>query len=155
MQRRKKGSGGISRRPNGSWMGQASLRSNGVRRRVTVYAPTEAAAEAKLREALPHLAENTGVYADRRSSVMAEARRLGQHTAGEWYAKVRAYDNRCHYCGVRVLRGLTKDHLTPVSRGGSDGIDNIVPCCKPCNSFKWDMTEAEFALLRPVVGRRA
>ena len=62
---------------------------------------------------------------------------------------------RCYYCfkplsllagsdGDDRAEGAQKDHLTPVSRGGSDTIDNIVPACFLCNRKKGDMTEPEF-----------
>lgn len=38
----------------------------------------------------------------------------------------------------------TTDHATPLSRGGSDSIDNVVAACWDCNKAKRQMTEAEF-----------
>lgn len=52
------------------------------------------------------------------------------------------FDFRCGFCLVdlrtlpRVLR--TWDHLLPISRGGTNTAENVVPCCKPCNSRKKD-----------------
>ena len=58
---------------------------------------------------------------------------------------------RCWYCyrPLSLLPGeeieiATKDHLVPVSRGGTDRIDNIAPACFRCNRAKAAMTEAEF-----------
>ena len=58
----------------------------------------------------------------------------GSHTLAEWRAKVLEYEGRCAYCGES--RPLTRDHILPLSRGGSDFISNVVPACKPCNSRK-------------------
>jgi 5-methylcytosine-specific restriction endonuclease McrA len=49
----------------------------------------------------------------------------------------------CAYC-FRSDRRLTVDHLTPLSRGGSHTIDNLVPACRPCNSSKGTRTLSEF-----------
>lgn len=45
-------------------------------------------------------------------------------------------DFRCRACGVR--RFLTIDHVVPLSRGGTNDIDNLQTLCKPCNSSKKD-----------------
>ncbi|QZT61298.1 HNH endonuclease [Mycolicibacterium austroafricanum] len=42
------------------------------------------------------------------------------------------------------LKPLTKDHMVPLSRGGSDSIDNIVGACVECNTRKHMMTAEEF-----------
>ena len=45
--------------------------------------------------------------------------------------------NLCLYCGKHLPDGeLTRDHVVPVSRGGSDVWDNVVAACKRCNHFK-------------------
>ena len=59
----------------------------------------------------------------------------GSHTAQQWLEKRRAYDRRCAYCSQQVKRP-TKDHVIPLSRGGTNDIDNIVPACKYCNARK-------------------
>lgn len=56
------------------------------------------------------------------------------HTAAEWAAKQTEDGGLCAYC--RTASGTTKDHVVPVSLGGSDAIGNIVPACGPCNSSK-------------------
>jgi 5-methylcytosine-specific restriction endonuclease McrA len=40
----------------------------------------------------------------------------------------------CFYCQVNQANSV--DHVIPVSRGGSHGIGNLVPCCRSCNSSK-------------------
>ncbi|HET9122185.1 MAG TPA: HNH endonuclease [Acidiferrobacteraceae bacterium] len=56
----------------------------------------------------------------------------------------------CLYCGVRFpARDLSRDHVTPVSRGGADGWSNVVTACKRCNNHKAGRTpeQAHMALL--------
>jgi 5-methylcytosine-specific restriction endonuclease McrA len=63
-------------------------------------------------------------------------------TAGEWLALVASYAGRCAYCGAAAA--LHADHRLPLSRGGANTIDNILPACARCNLRKHSMTESEF-----------
>ena len=63
-------------------------------------------------------------------------------SAAEWMALVAEHAGRCAYCGASGL--LHADHRIPVSRGGTNTIENIVPACARCNLRKHVMTEAEF-----------
>ena len=43
----------------------------------------------------------------------------------------------CMYCETSIpLRSMTRDHVIPKSKGGSNGWDNIVSACGRCNSAK-------------------
>jgi 5-methylcytosine-specific restriction endonuclease McrA len=76
---------------------------------------------------------------------------MNSHTQRQWQAKFFRCGMRCHYCyknlsllPSEICELATKDHLTPLCRGGADTIDNIVPACFACNRKKAEMTEAEF-----------
>lgn len=85
---------------------------------------------------------------------MRAARAIATHTEREWGDLVRAHGRRCAYCDRPLgLLEVHKDHVIPVSRGGSDGIDNIVPACKPCNSEKHRMTADEYREYLSMLGR--
>ncbi|MFQ5954975.1 MAG: HNH endonuclease [Kiloniellales bacterium] len=44
---------------------------------------------------------------------------------------------KCVYCGKQLTRyTATLNHVTPVSAGGDNGYDNLVPACFACNSMK-------------------
>ena len=60
-----------------------------------------------------------------------------EHTTSEWEWKLVEYDYHCAYCG-KVSDKLQKDHVFPVSKGGIDKIDNIVPACIQCNQSKFN-----------------
>ncbi|HEC65848.1 MAG TPA: HNH endonuclease [bacterium] len=61
----------------------------------------------------------------------------GSHTFGEWELLKRQYGYRCVCCGKgEVEVKLTEDHIIPLSKGGSDYIENIQPLCQSCNSIK-------------------
>lgn len=50
----------------------------------------------------------------------------------------------CLYCGERFpASSLSRDHVTPVSRGGSDTWTNVVTACKRCNHHKGGRTPEE------------
>lgn len=63
-------------------------------------------------------------------------------TAFEWLALLDWYGGRCVYCGDDKL--IEIDHRIPLTRGGSNLIENIVPACRRCNRRKNDKTEEEF-----------
>jgi len=58
----------------------------------------------------------------------------GSHTLLEWQMLKFAHCYRCAICGEK--KPLTKDHIIPLSKGGSDYITNIQPLCRNCNSKK-------------------
>lgn len=49
----------------------------------------------------------------------------------------------CVYCGVTGVP-LQLDHVIPRSRGGADTPDNLVACCRPCNTSKGAKTPEEW-----------
>ncbi len=54
-------------------------------------------------------------------------------------------DPRCFYCKrVLLFEESTLDHVIAKAKGGSNGIDNLVLSCMPCNNKKGDMDQAEF-----------
>ena len=59
---------------------------------------------------------------------------IGSHTFGEWEILKAQYNWICPCCNKKKF--LTEDHIVPLSRGGSDNIENIQPLCKSCNSKK-------------------
>lgn len=72
-----------------------------------------------------------------RQEAMANARYQGRHTQTEWEELLVRFGYRCTGCGVAHAQSpLTKDHVVPVSKGGSNSISNIQPLCRPCNSKK-------------------
>ena len=53
--------------------------------------------------------------------------------------------NICHYCGAEISgKNKTIDHKIPISKGGTNAIENLCVCCRKCNSAKKDKTEAEY-----------
>ena len=68
-------------------------------------------------------------------------------------AKVRqevTWSGPCAYCGDPAP--TTVDHVTPVSRGGTDDRSNLVPACRSCNMEKLDFTPEEWREWREAKG---
>lgn len=49
----------------------------------------------------------------------------------------------CAYCGKIGSKGLTRDHIVPLSRGGKDNWLNCCACCQVCNARKSSATLEE------------
>ena len=48
----------------------------------------------------------------------------------------------CTYCGTHLSN--TVDHVIPLSGDGTHSFDNMVMCCRSCNTWKADRTLEEF-----------
>jgi 5-methylcytosine-specific restriction endonuclease McrA len=69
----------------------------------------------------------------------------GNFTSADWLNLMRLWDWECAYCGERLKRGTrSTDHIVPLSKGGRNDMDNIVPCCVCCNSSKNDKLLSEW-----------
>ena len=53
----------------------------------------------------------------------------------------------CAYCTKEIKTGYTIDHIIPLSRGGTNKIDNLTLACRSCNSSKRTRTAEEFRSL--------
>lgn len=51
---------------------------------------------------------------------------------------------QCHWCGRQFVSfaETTADHVIPLSKGGSNGYDNIVLACNPCNTARSNNVDA-------------
>lgn len=59
----------------------------------------------------------------------------GKITSEEWLDLCQRYENKCLSCKKEGIK-LTVDHVVPISKGGSNTIDNVQPLCRSCNSKK-------------------
>lgn len=52
----------------------------------------------------------------------------------------------CHYCNAPAT---TADHIVPVSQGGTNEINNLLPACHNCNSTRQDRTMVRLRYWNP------
>ena len=56
------------------------------------------------------------------------------YTASQFRALKAYYGHSCAYCAQRGQ--LVVEHIVPISKGGSNAIENIAPACATCNGRK-------------------
>lgn len=80
-------------------------------------------------------------YENKRRARLLDGRSPGV-SPEEWRGILEQHGHRCAYCGTGGK--LTREHCVPISRGGVDAPENVVPACQPCNSRKKNRTADEY-----------
>ena len=64
----------------------------------------------------------------------------------DWLKELKLHKTfTCHWCWEKFpINKLTLDHVIPLSKGGSDTKDNLVPACAHCNCSKRAKDPEEF-----------
>lgn len=95
-----------------------------------------------------HRAQNIDLYRKRQVAVESKRRSRKRDSEGSFTAEdiagmLAAQKGRCWYCS-KALHTYHVEHRIPLSRGGTNGPENIVLACPPCNLSKgvkmpWEM----------------
>lgn len=76
--------------------------------------------------------------------IRAERNKARELRKTRWWQQKTA-SGTCWYCGQKVgYHNLTMDHVIPLARGGRSTKDNLVPCCKECNTKKKNALPVEW-----------
>lgn len=73
----------------------------------------------------------------------------GSHTVEEVWQMYEDQGGVCAYCEGELNGKYIVEHMTPLSRGGSNDWSNLAISCLPCNSSKKALTVEEFVERRP------
>ncbi len=66
----------------------------------------------------------------------------GWHTLDQWLELLDLCDYKCLACGTDGE--LHRDHIQPLTKGGTDWITNIQPLCQSCNSKKFNTFATDY-----------
>ena len=82
-------------------------------------------------------AANQRLHSKRRTR---ESKILNTLTSKEWLDILQEYNYKCAYCGCELNSSNPpeRDHIVPISKGGNNTKENIVPACRSCNARKGD-----------------
>lgn len=67
-----------------------------------------------------------------------ERKTINTLTSQEWLDILEAYNYRCAYCDIEFdCENLPeRDHVIPISKGGDNIKENVIPACRSCNAKK-------------------
>lgn len=96
--------------------------------------------ESKERRKVKNREYNKRAYQENKIYFIEKSRRrkqrlVGTFTQQQWLDVCNQYNNQCLRCACNNC-ALTIDHVLPISKGGTNTIDNVQPLCMACNLSK-------------------
>jgi 5-methylcytosine-specific restriction endonuclease McrA len=101
-----------------------------------------------------HVWQYDNANEERKRAAVARAQRRSHlgWTDGERESLKRSLARRdgakCFYCGVLLIGNCHIDHKTPVVKGGTNTLGNLVLACVQCNQEKHNKTVSEYRVWR-------
>lgn len=78
---------------------------------------------------------NGYIYSRKRAAYQARAEYYSMLDKDEWCEMVKFFNFKCCNCKSEVIGGIpTKDHIIPITHGGTNCIRNLQPLCRECNT---------------------
>lgn len=100
-----------------------------------------------------HHQENPEMTAERRARYNANLRAASGSYNEDDIRRIRErLGDRCAYCGAPLHNAGDVEHMTPLSRGGTNDSGNLTLACVPCNRDKNNKTATEFITWRRRLG---
>ena len=90
---------------------------------------------------------NPDKVADRQRRRAAREAEAGAYTEAEWAEQWEKFGGKCAYCREPATE---RDHVLPLCKGGSNTIENVVPCCRACNAQKGQRSLVEWMVQNPL-----
>ncbi len=79
------------------------------------------------------------IYRQHWQAADANRRAAGKFPQKEWLKMCILQENKCMKCGKKTKKP-SPDHIIPISRGGTNVIENLQLLCWPCNQTKGTKT---------------
>jgi len=84
-------------------------------------------------------------YTRKRSAYQARAQYLSPLDSNEWEEMLSFFNYVCCNCECEVIGGRpTKDHIIPITYGGTNNIKNLQPLCRECNTGNTEMDDYRY-----------
>lgn len=110
------------------------------RQRDRLYSSTEKGKEASRRSGAVYRERKRQGLSSRPTATPERLDDANSFTLSEWNAKLDEHNHQCANCKSGL--DLTMDHVMPLSKGGSNTIDNIQVLCRACNASKGNKVPA-------------
>lgn len=87
---------------------------------------------------------NPGKVKAKADQYRAKKKAGGKYTDEDVKRLYDAQKGKCYWCGQKVGKDFTIDHVIPLNRGGSNTPENIVIACRHCNCSRQDKLPHEW-----------